>query len=330
MSNTTIVRPEAAVTPKRRRWVGVLVWLLVAPTALWAAIRLTGFVDYVFPWVQLVAFTPFVAAASFLVLLLAALSRRWLATALALAAAVTLAAVSLPRTFADSGPVAKGAGLRVLAANTMVGQADAAELMALVIRLKPDVLALQELTPQVRERLDDAGLRDVLPFAVDRSRAGVGGSGIYSRYPLTEQPFIEFGRFGQARALVKPPGGAAFEFVSVHPCAPSLKGNRTPCWREGLEALPREGDALRVLAGDFNATLDHRPVRDLLSAGYRDAADVTGDGLTATWPQRGWGPVPGVTIDHILADQRIAVRSFSVHKLSGTDHRPVFAELTLP
>ncbi|GAA4220881.1 endonuclease/exonuclease/phosphatase family metal-dependent hydrolase [Streptosporangium album] len=71
-------------------------------------------------------------------------------------------------------------------------------------------------------------------------------------------------------------------------------------------------------------------MRELLTAGYRDAADVTGQGFTPTWPQQGWEPVPGVTLDHVLADPRIGVRSFGVHRVPGTDHRAVFAELVLP
>jgi endonuclease/exonuclease/phosphatase family metal-dependent hydrolase len=106
-----------------------------------------------------------------------------------------------------------------------------------------------------------------------------------------------------------------------------------------VTVLPRhfgDGDqpvadgGLRVLAGDFNATLDHSLVGDLLGSGYHDAADATGNGLTATWPQQGWKPVPGVTIDHVLADSRMAIRAFGVHALPDTDHRPVFAELGLP
>lgn len=112
-------------------------------------------------------------------------------------------------------------------------------------------------------------------------------------------------------------------------CAPRYD-YKAQCWADGLAALPRGGDRLHVLAGDFNATLDHPPMRALLGAGYRDAADVTGRGLTPTWPQQGWEPVPGVTLDHVLADSAMAVGAFGVYALPGTDHRPVFAELTLP
>jgi len=85
-----------------------------------------------------------------------------------------------------------------------------------------------------------------------------------------------------------------------------------------------------VPAGDFNATLDRLLVRELLASGHRDAAEVTGQGLHATWPQGGWGPLPGVALDRVPADARIGVRSFGVHTLKGTDHHPVSAVPTLP
>ncbi|MET9341012.1 endonuclease/exonuclease/phosphatase family protein [Nonomuraea sp. NPDC003804] len=305
----------------------VLAWVLVLPFAAWALLRVTG-ADVGDRWIQLVAFTPYVAAASAVPVLAAGLLRRWVPLAVAAVTAGALALAVLPRSFADAGP-SGGTTFRVLAANLAVGAGDGTELMRLVERLRPDVLTIQELTPAARDRLDELGLRERMPYVVDRSHTGVWGSGIYATHPLTEQPMIALGGFRQARAVVGVKGGPEIEVVSVHPCAPSHAA-KMACWRSGLAALPRAGQRLTVLAGDFNATLDHWPVGELLASGYRDAADAVGLGFTATWPQQGWRPVPGVTIDHVLADQRMGVRSFSVHQLAGTDHRPVFAELTLP
>ncbi|MGJ6965811.1 endonuclease/exonuclease/phosphatase family protein [Streptosporangium sp. G11] len=313
----------------RSRWVSLLVWLAVLPFAAWAVLR-TGGWNPVWQWVPLVAFTPYVAAASAIPLLLALGLRRWAAAALALVTGAVLATAVLPRYFGDGAqPAADGGRLRVLAANLAVGAGDTDVLMGLVRSLDPDVLALQELTPAARDRLEAAGLRRRMPHVVDRAVDGVWGSGVYSKHPITEKPLIALGRFRQARGVVEHPSGHEIEVVSVHPCAPRYD-SKVPCWDAGLRALPRAGGQLRVLAGDFNATLDHRLVRDLLDSGYRDAADVTGHGLTATWPQQGWEPVPGVTIDHVLADSRMAIRTFGVHRLPHTDHRPVFAELGLP
>ncbi|MEV0163425.1 endonuclease/exonuclease/phosphatase (EEP) superfamily protein YafD [Nonomuraea fuscirosea] len=304
-------------------------WIVVAPFGLWAVVRLSGF-EPDFPWVPVVSYTPYALGAALLGLVLACVLRRWAAGTVALVSVLAMTPVVLPRAFADGNPGAKGPALRVLAANLLVGGADTDELTALVTRLKPDVLTLQEFTPAAMRRLEAAGLRRALPHAVTRPVNGVGGSAIYARHPLDAVPMIKIGGFGQARAWLKHSGGTRVEIVSVHPCAPK-RTRSTPCWQAGLEALPRGDGKLRVLAGDFNATLDHLPMRDLLAAGYRDAADVMGRGLRATWPQ-GDPPahLPGVTIDHVLADSRMAVRAYEVLSLKHTDHRPVFAELQLP
>lgn len=305
-----------------------IVWGMAGLSAAWAALRLSGF-EPEWPWVPVVSATPYAAALAGAGLLLAAALRKRAAAALALAATVALGFAVVPRAVADGGPEADGTPLRVLAANLMVGIADTDDLMDLVSRVRPDVLALQELTPGAMRRLEKAGLRERLPHAVTRPKRGVGGSALYARFPLEPGEAIHLGGFGQVRAVLEHPDGARVELVSVHPCAPK-RYERQPCWRAGLEALPRAGEPLRILAGDFNATLDHLLMRELLASGYRDAADVTGDGLRTTWPQGGFGPLPGVAIDHVLADSRIGIRSFGVHTLKGTDHHPVSAVLTLP
>jgi endonuclease/exonuclease/phosphatase family metal-dependent hydrolase len=128
---------------------------------------------------------------------------------------------------------------------------------------------------------------------------------------------------------VRVPGAGAVEIVAVHTAPPTRR--RMPVWDDNLRALPAAtpDGPLRILAGDFNATLDHAELRDLLDTGYDDAAAVVGEGLKATWPANRRIPPP-VTIDHVVADKRIGVRALSVHQIDNTDHRAVFAALTLP
>jgi endonuclease/exonuclease/phosphatase family metal-dependent hydrolase len=85
---------------------------------------------------------------------------------------------------------------------------------------------------------------------------------------------------------------------------------------------------VRILAGDFNATLDHARLRRLIDTGYRDAADQLGEGLHPTFPigQR----MPPITLDHVLADRRVGIRSFVARRVPRSDHRAVRAELVLP
>jgi endonuclease/exonuclease/phosphatase (EEP) superfamily protein YafD len=96
-----------------------------------------------------------------------------------------------------------------------------------------------------------------------------------------------------------------------------------------MESLPApSSDVIRILAGDFNASLDHSPLRDVIAGGYTDAGDATGTGLHPTWPAD-WRIPPMITIDHVLYDKRASAVTTSVHTVPGTDHRALFAELRL-
>jgi endonuclease/exonuclease/phosphatase (EEP) superfamily protein YafD len=125
------------------------------------------------------------------------------------------------------------------------------------------------------------------------------------------------------------PGGDKLEIVDVHtftPLGPQVSG-----WAQGLRNLPSapKSGAFRLLVGDFNATLDHSELRKVVARGYTDAADDTGNGLIPTWPaNKRISPI--ITIDHVLADQRMAVTHYEVHDVLHTDHRSVFVELRLP
>ncbi len=69
------------------------------------------------------------------------------------------------------------------------------------------------------------------------------------------------------------------------------------------------------MLGDFNATLDQAELRDVVGRGYRDAADVAGKGLEPTFPRQGWHDLgPFITIDHVLADERLGIVDYCGHR----------------
>jgi endonuclease/exonuclease/phosphatase (EEP) superfamily protein YafD len=85
-----------------------------------------------------------------------------------------------------------------------------------------------------------------------------------------------------------------------------------------------------VLAGDFNATLDHAQLRRFLRLGYVDAASQVGRGLVPTWGPEPNGRPAMLAVDHVLVDRRCAVLTTSAHRVPGSDHRALYAELRLP
>ncbi|MGI9063165.1 MAG: endonuclease/exonuclease/phosphatase family protein [Pseudonocardiaceae bacterium] len=308
-----------------RRWFTALLSLGVVTALAAALLQLvaSGASRWSFAALSVI---PHALAGASVVLLAALAARRWAHVTAAAVAVVVLSAVVLPRALPDSQPTAAGPSLVVAGANLYYGRADPQAVVDLVRAHDVDVLSLQELTPQAVGALDAAGLADLLPHRVFQPDDRAAGTGLASRYPLRALPSSPDSYHFQPVARVDGPGAGA-EVVAVHVVAPV--GRIDPAeWRAELAALPGSVPG-RVLVGDFNATLDHRPLRRLLATGYRDAAASVGAGLRATWPTD--TPLPPVAaIDHVLIGQGCTVRSFDVVALPGSDHHAVVAALVLP
>ena len=266
-----------------------------------------------------------------LVLGAALLARRWWEAAVAAAVVILLAAAVLPRAFPGQpmASIADGVTYDVLTSNVRLGDGDAEALTELVAAWQVDLLSVQELTDDAAARLRDAGIDELLPHReLSPTRVGSSGAGLYSRFPLERLEDVPGGISRQVHAVADVPGVGDVELVAVHPFPPIESS--VPRWLEGLEGLPRATSGrLRVLAGDFNSTLDHAPFRDLVASGYVDAAAARGEGLVMTWPSGRKFP-PQVAIDHVLADERIHVAAAAIHTVPDTDHRAVLARLQLP
>ena len=310
----------------RRYW---WIWLAVIPVLAWTVIRVFG-LDSGFPLETMLPFTPYVAAAALIVAGVAVALENWAAAAVAALATVCLAAALAPRLVGGETVSASGREtIRVLAANVYHGKADPQALVALVDRLHPDVLSVEELTEGFSRKLIAAGLPRRFPYAVTGAYGGAAGGGLFSRLPLRELPPQASYAFFMPTAELQLPDKRRFRLVGVHPFPPE-RPHSTETWEEALEGLPSAGHgAPWVLAGDFNATFDQAPFRELVGRGYRDAGEATGKGLEPTFPREAH-LIPPITIDHVLADRRLGVVSYAVEELPGSDHRAVFAVLALP
>ena len=308
-------------------------WAVAGALASWVAARLAG-ADrprFAEAWaVPLLSFTPQATAAAWASALL--LRRKGPAVAAAAAAAALTAAVG-PRAIPSRQPAAAGPVLRVLTSNLLVGRAAADVLVELARRKNADVLFVQELTDDAAARLQQAGLSDLLPYQVTQPMArGTRGSGIYSRYPLADGPPTAPMSAARCTARLGLPAGQFVDLACIHAASPKPPWTppATARWRSHLSAMPGPGDTPLILAGDFNATLDHAQFRRLLRLGYVDAASQAGNGLVGTWGPRPQRRLTLLAIDHVLIDRRCAVLTTSAHRLAGSDHRALYAEIRLP
>jgi endonuclease/exonuclease/phosphatase family metal-dependent hydrolase len=131
--------------------------------------------------------------------------------------------------------------------------------------------------------------------------------------------------------VADPVSGTGPRIVAVHAVAPIRWELRN--WRSDLDWLAEQctGDDV-IMAGDFNATVDHFAGRGTDGGDLgrcADAAAAGGAGGLGTWPT-GVPPLLGSPIDHVMSTPAWTVEGFRVIDGlddAGSDHRPVVATL---
>jgi hypothetical protein len=318
------------VTSGNRRRLATAVAL---PWAAWAALRVTG-TERGFPLVPAMSFTPYAAAGALLPLAVAVRAGSGTAALLSAGSGAVLAAAVLAHRRSSAPPVPRvGARLRIATVSLRKGLAHPRPVVDLVRRLDVDVLSVQELTPRAETGLCDAGLGALLPWAhVIPARPGsvASASGaVWSRLPVEKFGAVP-GGFEQPTVRLAVAGAMDVELTAVHTMPPAKSPRWVRSWTRDLADLPAPAPGvLRVLAGDFNATLDHAAFRAVLRTGWADAAQRAGRGLAWTWrPLR--LPWPRLALDHVLIDPRITVVAVDLVHIPGSDHRALVVDLVLP
>jgi endonuclease/exonuclease/phosphatase (EEP) superfamily protein YafD len=227
----------------------------------------------------------------------------------------------------ESGSAPATVRLRLLTVNAQGGAADPAALLRILRSHDVDVLAVQELTAQMVSRVAAAGLAQLLPFSQLDPRPGSRGTGLWARWPLTPLPPVPGLTAAAPRARIDPLGGRPVTLTAVHTIAPTR--GKADIWQRELTLIGQAVatvDEPQVVAGDFNASRDHRPFRNLLGTGFRDCADA---GQSRSWPGFTW-PASGrrlavIRLDHVLVSRTATVRMTRTIRVPHTDHHGVLA-----
>lgn len=341
---------------------------MLAPTLLVLILRLAGF-SVGTPWVQLLSLTPLFTIPALAALLLFALARRRIPALLAAGSAIILAILLVapfaPRSadaavsagsqscqdqtsdLADSGSQnpgtqipgtrnAGGQGVRIMSLNARLGRADAHMIVETIRRENVQLLAIQEFTPTLGAALTAAGINELLPHTLQVPEDGAAGAGTFSQFPLTtrEVPGVEPMAFENTTAAFTVPDAEGrtrrVEITNVHTFP--LLPDAVDSWRHDVGALAHVNSTggTRILAGDFNATYDHREFRDLLNTNPdAQLVDASTGGLARlqpTWP-RDHVLSPGIVIDHVLTSPDVSTCGYTTQRIPGSDHAAVLVTL---
>ena len=286
-------------------------------------------------------------AAAALVLLIAAVGHAWVLCSRGLGNDESSPAALAPAGSISADPADWDGGLTTFSFNTHYSEAYKVELAVAIRRAAADVVVLPETSAEYGQAIADLLAQDGLRYTVfsagdqkdDADPTTVLVSAVIGDYEQAQAP----AGAGHGTVLLRPAGEAELNghrrptILGVHTHAPvpgsmeewlaSVEVVVGQCRGAGSDGAGPGPEPGLIIAGDFNATLDHAPMKDL--GGCADAALETGIGGVSTWPTSSHTTLLGSPIDHVLADSATwSARSASVLALSGSDHRALVVELS--
>ncbi len=334
------------------RLLGILVTVLFA--AATAVVVWPQFfrLEQTYPFAQIVAvrglvLVAFVAIAAVALLLLLARPLRGFAASVLIVALLGAGATGIigaTRGLGSSAlPEKTDTSVRVLTWNT-AGEAVGAEQIAQqILDQGADIVALPETTEAVGERiaimLREQGhpmwvhhvqFRPDIPDGPQSWQTTVLVSPDLGEYSVIESSEDGSSNTGSVPSVVLMPiDGEGPTIVAVHAVAP--RQEEMTQWQADLSWIADQcpaGDV--ILAGDFNATLDHMAGLgvDGGDVGYcRDVASRTGSGMHGTWPSS-LPALAGAPIDHVMASANWRPTGSTVlDDAGGSDHRALVVQL---
>ena len=265
-------------------WIAVILWIVVAGLGVVAAMRLFAW-DSLDVFAILNSVTAFVYLPAWIIVVVAAVGRRYVLAGAALVIVVLQVIFVLPELtaaqpipeWATTAPSIKLFDANVYSVNpSMVGYA--AEIKA----YQPQLLTLEEAVPRDITQLTAVGALAELPYTVQIRRFDAHGFFIASKYPLARVSVSYlYGAPLIVKMTVQLPSGPRPLWV-VHTTGPEPQA--FSIWKGQLtdinQQLRQRGAGGLLLVGDFNSTWGNKGFRQILAQGMTDGAAAAGSSLS--------------------------------------------------
>lgn len=215
--------------------------------------------------------------------------------------------------------------VRLMVANVLIENRNAAPLLGLVEAIQPDVVLLVETDQWWHDALDP--VRQSYPHAIEHPRANGYGMHLFSRLPLVE-PRLRFlieDDVPSIKTGLRLPTGARIDFYGVHPKPPPLQDTDERDAELLLVAQEVSAEnAPAIVAGDLNDVAWSR-LNDLFRSisglldpriGRGPRATFNADSQLMRWP-----------LDHVFFEESFTLLELRVLDDIGSDHFPFFVSL---
>jgi vancomycin resistance protein VanJ len=308
-------------------------WIFGGAMLLWNVLRIwpgeqfwpVAMVNYFAPWFALMLVP--------MVLLAWLLKERFLSGFLLLA--LVLIAIRFIPYFTPSAISSSTENqIKIMSFNVFQRNNDVQGIIDIILEHEPDIVALQEVTPDVGDQLSNA-LSPRYPYHTLDLLGNMMGQGLLSKYPIRQMSDLPDYNF-QSATIDTPEG--SIQVFNIH--SPTL----IPfTWKEDWQiqrtffddvvADIEKVEGPIIVLGDFNTT----PLSELyalLTENLTDTHIASGWGFGFSYPARPKlgirFPTPLLRIDYIFTNEFFSSFDTQVLKESGdSDHRPVLTHLVL-
>ena len=235
---------------------------------------------------------------------------------------------------ANPGASAQAAGQEhdtfiLYSANINKSNRDFSKLVDVLKETNADILLVLEVTEASIGPLQ-AVIR-TYPHKLVNLNVGASGTGavLMSRFPIVDSEITKYSEFGNMLiSATLEIGDQKVLFYGAHFPRPTYTKDNSIRFRQ-FTSLARQinGQSIPVIvAGDFNAT-PYSPIFKALvkQSGLKDSRE--GFGWQPSWPT--YFPFLWLPIDHILVSPGVQVHNRATGSYMGSDHYPVFAELSI-
>jgi len=217
--------------------------------------------------------------------------------------------------------------IKIVHLNVLTSNQDYQSTIKYIEDKKPDIVALNEVN---QSWIDNLELSKEYKYSVEEIREDNFGIAIYSKIELNN-PRIEY--FGDAdvpsAAAEFYAGDKEISILATHPFPPANK-NGVKLRNNQFDSIVQNRKGFKesmILLGDLNTTSWSHGFQSLVRG--MDLYDSRrGYGIGFSWSTT--LPIISVPIDHCLVSKEIKVLKREIGPNLGSDHRPIFVELSIP
>lgn len=244
----------------------------------------------------------------------------WLSLTCAVCSAAIMVQMHIPTALATEADHAPG--LRVAHMNVWQMNTDHASAISAVLASDPDLISVQEVSPEWAAALAH-GLERTHPYRHVVPQTNCYGIALFSRFPLLHARTIEIAgsQFIEAEVMVS---GRPIRVLAVHATSPISYAHfcRRNAQLVALADRIAASDLPTLLIGDLNTVHWDQAYQRFCA---RSGARPVNSPYQITWPSV--GPLAMIPLDHALVSGGLSSSSITSFKVAGSDHRGLVAEV---